>query len=47
MATSVKKIPAGMKPKISKKSDYATSTIKGKGTSKKQDVKAAKKNCRK
>ncbi len=43
MAESKKKVPKDLKLAMGGKEDYASSTIKGKGPSKKQDVKTAEK----
>lgn len=44
MAESKKKVPKDLKLAMGGKADYASSTIKGKGPSKKQDIKSAEKN---
>ncbi len=44
MAETKKKVPKDLKLAVGGKSNYESSTIKGKGTSKKQDIKSAIKN---
>lgn len=44
MAMTKKKVPKDTILKVSEKSNYESSTIKGKGNSKKTDIKIANKN---
>jgi len=47
MAMTKKKIPADTKLKVGGQNNYASSTVKGKGPSKMQDVKACNKKMKK